>query len=556
MLLDLLNKHFWGPAMTSIDESSNRKWKVFVDDNFHYMDERERYLLGEFDSRVEAVAVCKKMVDDFLSSQFKPGMTTERLFQHYSSFGLDPFIVEDEPNSKFSAWDYARQVCRTMCVPSSESKTPLPVLKAIPGRVSFAPSSMVVSEIRPRKRQSGEKNYTGNRRFFDWESRPAVMLAGRAWAIFEPGGDWAPVHGAELADSGRLLLGGEEELRGIFADWGPLPPSPSPVRDLPHENFVKPVSEIFSSLSADELQSVVMTGVAIAQLDAREKRKVATSPHLQGELPNSISYGDAKYPAALPNAALETLADIANSLALIASSKRSDSSQRTSLARSEGLSPKDRLREINDDWEYFYAQCVDTARALEVELSTELLSLLGKHSSEILSLADVKEFSGEALSACFLEWFRLFVTTPQYVRKNASHFTTAFEHLIRSHNSAQLVGMQEIQTRFLDWTLTPHPDSRALITADIVHMPKGHSKREGSIWKLLVEDFGMIRRNWKSRIFLTTYIVIMHSFWIASLASSWKYLNWYELWTYAAFQYFYASIWPVFILIDLLGLIF
>jgi hypothetical protein len=192
MFLNLLNKHFWVSEMTSTDENSNRKWKVFVDDNFHYMDESERYLLGEFDSRDEALAACKKNVDDFLSSQIKPGMTAEKLFQHYSSFGEDPFFIDDDPNNKFSAWDYARERCGIICDPPPDYKIPPLKTRPIPGRVPFAPSSKGVSEIRRRKRQSGEKNYTGNKSFFDWESRPAVMLAGRSWAIFEPGGDWTP----------------------------------------------------------------------------------------------------------------------------------------------------------------------------------------------------------------------------------------------------------------------------------------------------------------------------------------------------------------------------
>ena len=89
--------------------------KVFVDDNFHYMDEDERYLLGEFDSREEAVAVCKKIVDDFLSSQIKPGITAEDLFQHYSSFGEDPIIVGDDSSNPFSALDYAKERCAVIC---------------------------------------------------------------------------------------------------------------------------------------------------------------------------------------------------------------------------------------------------------------------------------------------------------------------------------------------------------------------------------------------------------------------------------------------------------
>ncbi len=62
--------------------------------------------------------------------------------------------------------------------------------------------------------------------FVDWEGRPALRLAGRAWVVFEPGGDWEPWNGAEVSDSGRLLLGGEEELRATFARWGALPPFP------------------------------------------------------------------------------------------------------------------------------------------------------------------------------------------------------------------------------------------------------------------------------------------------------------------------------------------
>ena len=35
-------------------------YTVFVDDNFHYMDESERYKLGEFVDCASAVAACKR----------------------------------------------------------------------------------------------------------------------------------------------------------------------------------------------------------------------------------------------------------------------------------------------------------------------------------------------------------------------------------------------------------------------------------------------------------------------------------------------------------------
>ncbi len=85
---------------------------VKVDDNFHYMDESQRYTLGEFDSYDEAVAKCQTIVDDYLASALKPGMTAEELYSSYTSFGEDPFIMGD--NAKYSSWKYAKQRSREL----------------------------------------------------------------------------------------------------------------------------------------------------------------------------------------------------------------------------------------------------------------------------------------------------------------------------------------------------------------------------------------------------------------------------------------------------------
>ena len=87
------------------------KYKVFVDDNFHYMDEDERYELGEFDTAEEALAAAKRIVDEFLDPAYEPWMTAEELYQGYTGFGEDPFIVSDDPTCRFSAWDYAKERC-------------------------------------------------------------------------------------------------------------------------------------------------------------------------------------------------------------------------------------------------------------------------------------------------------------------------------------------------------------------------------------------------------------------------------------------------------------
>ena len=93
----------------------NKTFTVFVDDNFHYMDESKRYKLGEFETVDKAVGECKRIVDEFLLANYGPGATAEGLFANYTSFGEDPFIVPRDETAPFSAWDYARQRCSELC---------------------------------------------------------------------------------------------------------------------------------------------------------------------------------------------------------------------------------------------------------------------------------------------------------------------------------------------------------------------------------------------------------------------------------------------------------
>ena len=87
------------------------QYTVYVDDNFHYMDESERYKLGEFDNCAAALAACKQIVDEFLLSNRGQ---CEDVLVTYVMFGDDPFIVTDDPNCKFSARDYARERVRLL----------------------------------------------------------------------------------------------------------------------------------------------------------------------------------------------------------------------------------------------------------------------------------------------------------------------------------------------------------------------------------------------------------------------------------------------------------
>jgi hypothetical protein len=84
-----------------------KTYTVFVDDNFHYMDESERYKLGEFADCAAATAACKQIVDEFLISCGENN--DAELYKQYVTFGEDPWISSEDSECKFSAWNYARE---------------------------------------------------------------------------------------------------------------------------------------------------------------------------------------------------------------------------------------------------------------------------------------------------------------------------------------------------------------------------------------------------------------------------------------------------------------
>jgi hypothetical protein len=91
---------------------SGYKYTVHVDDNYHFMDESERYKLGDFATLDEAIAACKQLVDKFLKAAVRPGETAAERYRQYIGFGPDPFIMTDDPDvdsPPFSAWDFAKE---------------------------------------------------------------------------------------------------------------------------------------------------------------------------------------------------------------------------------------------------------------------------------------------------------------------------------------------------------------------------------------------------------------------------------------------------------------
>ncbi len=88
---------------------------VVVADNFHYMDESEYYEHGTFESLEAAIEAAKEIVDAFLASAMKPGITAEQLYEQFAHFGDDPFIRGGKQGGvPFSARDYARRRCTEM----------------------------------------------------------------------------------------------------------------------------------------------------------------------------------------------------------------------------------------------------------------------------------------------------------------------------------------------------------------------------------------------------------------------------------------------------------
>ena len=92
----------------------NKRYKVYVDENSHYKDNSHRYLKGNFVNCQAAVNICKQIVDDFLTNAYDENKTEDQLWNEYSSWGEDPFIIvtDGEDNCSFSAWDYAKNRIR------------------------------------------------------------------------------------------------------------------------------------------------------------------------------------------------------------------------------------------------------------------------------------------------------------------------------------------------------------------------------------------------------------------------------------------------------------
>ena len=85
-------------------------YTVMVDDNFYFMDEDERYTLGTFPTKREALNASLRVVGQDLLDGDLSNKTAEDLITGYEAGGEDPFIV----GLPFSAWKYAEELAHVL----------------------------------------------------------------------------------------------------------------------------------------------------------------------------------------------------------------------------------------------------------------------------------------------------------------------------------------------------------------------------------------------------------------------------------------------------------
>ncbi len=94
------------------------RYQVRVGDNFHMFDESHVGTHSTFETVRAAVEACERIVDEFLTSAYKPGITPDELLRTYAMFGASPFVLAaDKSSVAFSAWDYAAKRSDAICQP-------------------------------------------------------------------------------------------------------------------------------------------------------------------------------------------------------------------------------------------------------------------------------------------------------------------------------------------------------------------------------------------------------------------------------------------------------
>ena len=91
------------------------KHRVYIDENPHLADTSARLMRGEFDSREEALALAREIVDDCLAESRRDGMTANQLLEAFVTVGEQPFLLPDDEHAPFDALEYATVRCHVLC---------------------------------------------------------------------------------------------------------------------------------------------------------------------------------------------------------------------------------------------------------------------------------------------------------------------------------------------------------------------------------------------------------------------------------------------------------
>lgn len=108
------------------EKKMNGKFKVIVDDNYHFGVIGKRNAVASYDSLEEAVDKCKEITVESLKHMYEEGIAAEDLSAQWSMFGDDPYVFGGKGSVPFSARKFiTTELCREI-IDSIENGTTKP----------------------------------------------------------------------------------------------------------------------------------------------------------------------------------------------------------------------------------------------------------------------------------------------------------------------------------------------------------------------------------------------------------------------------------------------
>ncbi len=83
-------------------------YRVIVLEHGGMLDETAEYCAGEYETCMDAVAACRRVINDFCG-YLKCGMTAAKLFEGWLMYGESAIIETDDPACDFDGHDYAQR---------------------------------------------------------------------------------------------------------------------------------------------------------------------------------------------------------------------------------------------------------------------------------------------------------------------------------------------------------------------------------------------------------------------------------------------------------------